>query len=625
VNGSVLTLLALILAGLLVLGALGTTLRSRVREAVGFGGAGLSGLAAILVLVALVAGGGPTQLGVPIGLPGSHFRLLLDPLSSFFALLVFSVGTAALAYASKADTTGSLGSLVAMVITVAGLGLVALGGDSLAFATGLALAGGATWVAGRTDPSAHASRSILLATLLGAAAVVGVDWMLGAASGAVGFAAARAAQSPDPLAVPAWIALMIGMAPLAGLAPVHCFASRATETTPPIGATVLWGAGTPLAFYALLRVTSAFDGRPLPAWCGVALLLLGISAVLIGGIRATRGDTLGAILTATSARHSGVAATALGIAVVARALDLPQVAALSLAAVLVAAAVQAVCGTLSLLSAGAIHHGAATRHLTRLGGMIHAMPVCTLCLLVGLFGFAASPPGPGFAVFWLLFQALLAVVQAAGPALQAVFVIAAAALGLGAALSVVALVRLIGVVCLGRPRTPRAAAAKPLSRAAAKPLLCLAGASLFVGIFVGLVVRVLVNPAIHEILGASLGPRASLLGLAVAPGGRGYAALPLSALLALAFAATARMRRRLQPADTRAGPAWEGGSAASPPWLPFGDPLMQSSGMGFTPLPDELPSPFRRAQRMTLPRLRGAAVGVVILALLLAIVRLIPR
>ena len=632
-KGWVLSLLAVIVAGLLLFSAVGAALPSRARRAIGLGGAGLSGLAAILVLLALVAGDSPVQLGLPLGLPGSQFRLLLDPLSGFFALLVFSLGTAAVVYATEAEPAGSQGSLAAILVAVASLALVALAGDALVFATGLALAGAATWTAGRTDASGHAARSILLPTLLGAAAVVAVDWLQGGDDGSVGFATARAVQSPDARAVLTWIALIVGMAPLAGLTPLHRSRSSAIETTALVGTAVLEGAATPLAFYALLRVTSALAGRPLPAWCGVALLLLGVASVLIGGIRATRGDTLPDILTAGTARHAGVTATALGLAVVARALDLPQVAALALAAVLMAAAVQAICGTLGVLCASAIHHGAATRHLARLGGTIHTMPVCTLGLLVGLFGMAAPPPGPGFAGFWLLFQALLAETQAASPALQTVFVIAAAALGFGAALSVIALVRLIGVVCLGRPRTPRTAAAKPLSRAAATPLLCLTGGSVCLGAFVGLILQMLVNPAIHDILGANLGPQASLLGVAVGPGGRGYAALPVSALLALAWGAAVRVRRRLQPADIRAGPAWDGGFAASSPWLPFGDPLMQTTGTGFTPLTEDWPSPLHSVRWPTRSlagsakraALSGTAAAIVILALLLAIMRLMPR
>jgi hydrogenase-4 component B len=414
VNGSVLTLLAVILAGLLLLGALGTAWRFRMREAIGFGAAGLTGLAAVLVLFALIARDDPAQLVLPIGLPGSDFRLVLDPLSGFFALLVFSVGTASIVYTAETETTGSPTSLAAMVIALAGLGLVALAGDALVFATGLALAGGATWATEPTDAHTHADPDVLLVTLLGAAAVVAVASLPGAGGGPLGVASAPAVRWSASLAALAWLTLMVGLAPLAGLAPVHRAWISVVET-PPRGAAVLRGAAMPLAFYALLRVMSALTDRPLPAWCGLLLVLLGIAALLTGGVLATREDTLGAILKATSTRHSGVTATALGLAVIARALDLPQVAALALAAVLAAAAVQAVCGTLAMLCAGAIHQGTATRHLSRLGGTIHTMPVCTVCLLAGLFGLAALPPGVGFAVIWLLFQALLAETQAVGP------------------------------------------------------------------------------------------------------------------------------------------------------------------------------------------------------------------
>ena len=51
--------------------------------------------------------------------------------------------------------------------------------------------------------------------------------------------------------------------------------------------------------------------------------------------------------------------------------------------------------TLLFLGAGAAQHGAGSRLLARLGGLIHPMPVTTVCVLAGCSGLAALPPGPG--------------------------------------------------------------------------------------------------------------------------------------------------------------------------------------------------------------------------------------
>lgn len=623
-NGPVLSLLAVIVAGLLLLGSLGLALRHRAREAIGFGGAGLCGLAGVLALAMLLAADAPAQLALPIGLPGGQFRMSLDALSGFFALLVFGAGAAAIAYAAEAGTPGPPVSLAGMVVAAAGLGLAALAGDCLLFAGGLALAGGATWAAGRTDPATRSDPGVLAATLIAAAVVVAVGFLPGATGGQLGFAGPRAAESPEMPAAVAWLALVIGLAPLAGLLPVRRSRAVPPEAAPPLAAAVLANAAMPLALYALLRVLSALPDRPLPIWCGLTLVALGVAALLTGGIRAARADTLDAVLAAAATRHSGTGVAALGLAVTADALDLSQVAGLALAAMLVAAAVQAVCGTLAVLCADAIRRSAATRQLCRLGGVIHTMPACTACLLAALFGLAALPPGPGFAVTWLIFQALLAELQSVPAVFQAIFIATAAALGLGAALSTVALVRTVGVVCLGRPRTPRTAAAKPLSRRATYPLLCLAGASLLLGMFVGPVLRLLAGPAIHQAIGTGIDRTAGLPGVAALPGGRGYAALPATLLLVLAWRAAVAMRRRLQPADGAASPAWNEGFAAPPAWLPFGEPLTQTSGIGFTPLPEPVPSPAPAIRRAAHARVRSAAVAVAILAIMLAMLRLLP-
>jgi hydrogenase-4 component B len=627
VNGPILTLLAVIVAGLLLLGALGTALRRRAREAIGFGGAGLSGLGAILALLALLLRDEPARLSLPLGLPGTGFRLVLDPLSGFFALLVFAVGTAAIVYAAEADPPSSAAnSLAGMPVALAGLALAALAGDGFVFAAGLALAGGAIWATGRADDAAGASPAVLGVTLLAAASVLAAS--VGGHGLALGIpaAASRAPASLAPASLPplAASALLLGLMPLAGLVPLNAWLAPAHTRSPPQAVAMLVGAAVPLAFYAPIRLVLASPGHPLPAWFGLVALALGAASLLVGGCQAARGDTLDACLAAGTVRQSGVMAMALGVALTASGQDQPVVAAEALAALLLGAAAQAVCGTLAALSGGAIRRGAATRHLSRLGGLIHRMPATTGCLLAALFGLAALPPGIGFATVWLVFQALVAEVGSSSPAFQAVFVASVWALGAGAALATVSLVRLIGVACLGRPRTARSSVAENMPRAAQMPLLCLAGASGMLGIFVGPVLGWLADPAIREALGTGLGQRASLSGIAVTPGSPGYAALPIAFLLLLAGSAVWWLRRRLHTEAGHVGPAWDDGFAAPPPWLPFGDPKTQSVGTGFIPLPDPLPWPSRPIRWLPPWRPNAPAVAIAVLAIMLLLIRWLP-
>ncbi len=278
---------------------------------------------------------------------------------------------------------------------------------------------------------------------------------------------------------------------------------------------------------------------------------------------------------------------------------------MALGAVLLLAALQAVCGTLLALVAGAIRQGAGTRRLDRLGGLIHRMPATTACLLAGLFGTAALPPSAGFAATWLLFEALLALPRAGALPFQLLLCALAAVLGTAAALAAAGLLRLVGVACLGRPRTPCAAAADETTRPARRPLLALAATAVLSGVFIGPLLNLLADGPVRTVIDTGLGPHATLLGLAAGADLPGYAALPIASLLLLAAGVVQWLRRRGgMPRSTISGPAWEDGFAAPPPWLPFGNPVTQTSGAGFAPLPT-----WRAWPQLGRPRVPRAPAG----------------
>ena len=76
---------------------------------------------------------------------------------------------------------------------------------------------------------------------------------------------------------------------------------------------------------------------------------------------------------------------ALGVALFARAVDLPSVTSQALDAAWLALVGHVLCRTLLLRCADAVESGAGTRRLDRLGGLIHRMPVTAGSCLVGLF------------------------------------------------------------------------------------------------------------------------------------------------------------------------------------------------------------------------------------------------
>ena len=113
------------------------------------------------------------------------------------------------------------------------------------------------------------------------------------------------------------------------------------------------------------------------------------------------------------------------------------------------------------------------------------MPVSTTGLLAGLGGLTGVPPAPGFAVLFLLVQAVLVGPHDNGLGVPLLLAALILLLALGSVLAGAALVRLVGTACLGRPRVPRAAASDEVPSAARPALLGLVGLTVLLGVLPG--------------------------------------------------------------------------------------------------------------------------------------------
>ena len=590
-------LLVLIVVAFLALGAAARFVARGSRQAVGLAGAGLSGLGFLLTLLALIVGQDSGTIELPFGPPGLPLSLSFDPLAAFFLVPAFLAGTVSMAFAAEIAGSSSKASLAGLALCLAGVVVAILAADGVTLALGLSLAGGSIWASGDPGPSRTpqlAVTALAVVAILGATAAAGFS-----------FAAMRGGlEYPSAL----YVLALAGPGALAGLVPFHRWSVPAHKAAPSRAAALLSGAIQPLAIYMLVRLLLDLGGPAPPNWWGIPLLVMGSATALTGGWRAASEPEVGACLAGLSERQSGLVAIGIGLALIGRAADLPALTSLALAAVLLLAFSQAVCGTLAQLAAGAVQAEAGSRRLLLLGGLIHSMPVVATAMAAALFGFSAIPAGAGFAAFWLLFHALLA-----APRTPAVALVAAA-LALSAALSGVALVRVFGVAILGRPRGPRAAGARDIAKSARPGMLALAGIAGSIGLFPG-VVLMLADPAIRQTQGAGLEDRIGAFGLT------GY---PVLLLVFVGFAIGAGilwlLKRRGGP-ELREGPAWNDGFAPSPAWLPFGDPLTQSAGEGFLPPLPRLPPLHRpgwgwRPRRVpALPSLL-AAVALLLIVLL---------
>jgi NADH:ubiquinone oxidoreductase subunit 5 (subunit L)/multisubunit Na+/H+ antiporter MnhA subunit len=347
------------------------------------------------------------------------------------------------------------------------------------------------------------------------------------------------------------------------------------------------GAMTKVALYILARMVFDLCGPVAPPSWAMVLLAAGAASAVLGALRATQEDDLKTALACSTVEHVGLITIGLGLALAARAADLSPLATLALGGALLHALAHGGFKALLFLGAGATQHGAGTRLFSRLGGLIHRMPVTTACMMAGAACLAGLPPSSGFAGEWVLFQAVLAAPRTGGLAAQTLVSVVAALMALAVALSGAAAVRLIGVAYLGRPRTPRAAAADEAGVSARAAMLGLAAVSASIGLFPAAFLA-LASPALKLLLGSDLSDRAGALTLAPQVDAPGYVPLGVAVLLVAAGVAAWWLVRARTARGHVVGPAWDGGFSPPPPWLPFGDPATQIGGAGFA-------QPLRRA------------------------------
>ncbi len=527
----------------------------------------LAGLAC--AVMALLFGLGSAPLHLPFGPPGIAITLALDGLSEFFLLVVFIASGAAL-FAIRDE---HLAAAPLIPLFTAGMVLTLLAGDGFTLFLGFETMSAASWllVLSYGDPAVSVKAGRLYMTM----AIVGALALLAAMAVGFGmggdFAAWRAAPPTGARAAAFLTLIMIGAGSKAGLPPLHGWLPIAHPAAPAPVSAMMSGAMTKVALYVIVRMLFDLAGPNPPLWWGVPLLLLGALGALLGAARANFETDIKAVLAASTIENIGVIAAALGMALTARAAHLPLLSALALGAALLHVLGHGVNKTLMFLAAGIVDHEAGTRRLDRLGGLIHFMPVTACCAMAGAASLAALPPTVGFAAIWMLLQSLLTAPRLGSFVLQMLMPIVALLLAAGGALALSAMLRLIGVTFLGRPRAVRTAGAHETSLPVSLLLVGLAGLSLVLGLLPGLALR-LAGPALRLLTGSDLAQRAGLLGLS--SGSAFYAALPVALLLS-ALAAMVWLMMRRNPAAMRRARAWDCGYAAPPPYMPFGDTSTQ--------------------------------------------------
>ncbi|MDT8440264.1 MAG: proton-conducting transporter membrane subunit [Desulfuromonadales bacterium] len=447
----------------------------------------LAGCAGGLTAVALsLSGTGTPPLTMPWTVPAGAFALELDPLSALFLLPLFVVVAAGSIYGlrywpqrqnpangRKLRLFYGLISAAMILLMVARNGVLFL----LAWEV-MALAG--FFLISTQDHKEEVRRAgflYLIATHTGTVALIGLFALLDHAAGSLDFPAAGTLPAAGSSAM--FLLALLGFGMKAGLMPLHIWLPGAHAAAPSHASALLSGVMIKTGIYGLVRFTSFFAA--IPAWWGWTLLALGAVSGILGVALALAQHDIKRLLAYHSVENIGIIVLGLGLALLGRSHQLPELVTLGLAGCLLHVVNHGLFKSLLFLSAGSVIHAVGSRQLDGYGGLLKRQPWTGLLFLGGAVAISGLPPFNGFISEWLIylgaFRALQAPVATLGMA-----ALTAPALALIGGLALACFVKVFGIAFLGEPRSAAAAGAGEAPPAMLVPMAILLAACAWIGL-----------------------------------------------------------------------------------------------------------------------------------------------
>ncbi len=509
------TPLELVVAGAGLVGSTGLfalvlARRTRLAGSIALGGA-IAGSAIGLIGALLALGGWTGELTAGWQVPGGAIVVGLDPLSGYFLAPLFGLGPLCALYGRR-YLAGAAVPAAELNLLVAAMSLVLVARHALLFLLAWeVMTVFAYLLVTREHKDAEVRRAgwvYLIASHVAVIALLALFLVLGSeAAGALDFASMTGAWQGAGAAGILVLAL-VGFGIKAGVVGLHVWLPEAHAAAPSHVSALMSGVLIKLGVYGILRVALIVSPGP---WFGVVLMVLGVAGALLGIALALSQRDIKRVLAYSSVENVGIVFIGVGLGFWARGHGDPGLAAIAFAGGLFHLWNHAAMKGLLFLAAGSVIHGAHTRDLERLGGLLRRMPWTGCLVITGAIAIAALPPLGGFTGEWLLYRALGKVGTTGATATALPAIAGAAALALVGGLAALCFVRLVGVVLLGSPRDAGAADAHESAAGIVGPMLPLAAACLAAGITAPILVQATLPALLGQLGAGGAGEAAALL------------------------------------------------------------------------------------------------------------------
>ncbi|GIP60673.1 Na+/H+ antiporter subunit A [Paenibacillus woosongensis] len=364
--------------------------------------------------------GGETYLSTIAWIPsyGIHFTTYLDGLSIIFGLLITGIGSLVIIYSIYyLSAEESLGHFYIYLLLFMGAMLGVVFSDNLmvfyafweltSISSFLLIA---FWY--HRKRSRYGAKKALLTTVTGGIAMLTSFIMIYVMTGTMSIREIISTiDYGHALFIPAMLLLLLGAFTKSAQFPFHIWLPDAMEAPTPISAYLHSATMVKAGIYLVARFTPIFGSHETWFWL---VSSVGIITLFWGSFNAVRQTDLKALLAYSTISQLGLIMTLFGIGSAALSMGAGEETVIytqaTFAALFHLVNHSTFKGALFMVI-GIVNHGAGTRDIRRLGGLMSLMPISFTIALIGSFSMAGLPPFNGFLSKEMFFQAVVSVSQ----------------------------------------------------------------------------------------------------------------------------------------------------------------------------------------------------------------------
>jgi formate hydrogenlyase subunit 3/multisubunit Na+/H+ antiporter MnhD subunit len=440
---------------------------------------------------------------------GGGILVGFDPLTAFFLIPIFVLSAAAALYGRSymegfGKTRRLGGHWASFNVLIASMVVVVVARDALSFLFGWELMTLAAFLLVSFEHQIESTRRAgwiyLLASHVAFASLIAMFLLLSTKTASLSFSsfAEMPSQSLGSTRVVFALALL-GFGTKAGFYPLHVWLPEAHAAAPSHVSAVMSGVLIKMGVYGLIRTLVML--RFTEGWW--VLMAIGIIGGTIAIAIALYQRDMKRVLAYSSVENVGIIALGLGLGTFGLDAGDPRVASLAFTGALLHVWNHTLMKGLLFLGAGSVLHGAGTKDLDRLGGLMKRMPWTATMIVLGATAISALPPMNGFASEWLIYLGL--VERGSRGQIDVGLLLTVGLLALLGAIACLCFVRLVGIALLGNPRSEGAEHAHESSPSMRAAMLALLSMSIVVAIAPAMVAG-WISPVVSQLMGGRAQP-----------------------------------------------------------------------------------------------------------------------